>query len=169
MMRIVVIVMVACLVPGCPPDGPLGTVGAIVTAPNHGTDHVLLGTAERPGGFPGKERDRTTAPCLRSTPGRGRRPRRPLSRRSKTGRSTKASTGRTTKTRAAMRRVGSPYLQPGERTTVGCAERCSSRPPWSAARLTSGCGLTAPMAGQPPEARGRESNRGCRVDETDRG
>ena len=33
MMRIAVMVMTASLVHGCAPDGPLGTVGAIVTAP----------------------------------------------------------------------------------------------------------------------------------------
>ena len=65
--------------------------------------------------------------------------------KARAGRSTRVSTGRTTRTRAATRRVGSRCLQPDERMTVGSAARCTSRPPWSAARPTSGCGRTAGM------------------------
>ena len=54
MRKTALLMLAASLSQGCAPNGPLGAVGAIVTAPITATRHVLLGEDERPGGFPGK-------------------------------------------------------------------------------------------------------------------
>ena len=50
--RIALLALAASFVVGCAPEGPLGTVGAIVTRPHHRPGDVRLGKAQRPRGPP---------------------------------------------------------------------------------------------------------------------
>ena len=54
MKRIVLLALVASLTLGCAPDGPLGRVGAIVTAPITAPIMFFSARMNDPGGFPGK-------------------------------------------------------------------------------------------------------------------